>query len=210
MEAAAPRQRLKILTDADTGADDAISILMGCALAEVLAISCTDGNVPAAVATDNTLRLLEGAGLADCGAIVAQGLPWPTAEGRHWGKAFDDIFPAPPARAASRSPAHEVLVAAALEQPPGSLTLVCTGPLQNVGAALRHAEGSGQLEAFLGRFGKVVVMGGLCNPNSWEGELPNNAEFNIRADVEGCRALWAAPWPDTVEFVLVPLDPIAR
>ena len=34
-----PRERLKILTDADTGADDAVSILLGCALADVLAIS---------------------------------------------------------------------------------------------------------------------------------------------------------------------------
>ena len=53
-------------------------------------------------------------------------------------------------------------------------------------------------------------MGGLCNPNSWEGKLPNHAEFNIRACVDDARAVWAAPWPETVDFVLVPLDPIAR
>ena len=28
--------------------------------------------------------------------------------------------------------------------------------------------------------------------------------------MDDARALWAAPWPDSVEFVLVPLDPIAR
>jgi inosine-uridine nucleoside N-ribohydrolase len=42
-------ERLKILTDADTGADDAVSILLGCAHADVLAISCTDGNVTGAI-----------------------------------------------------------------------------------------------------------------------------------------------------------------
>ena len=114
-----PRERLKILTDADTGADDAVSILLGCALADVLAISCTDGNVPAAVATDNTLRLLEAAGFAaDSDAIVAQGLTWPTSQGRHWGRDFNDIFPTAPARVALRSPAHEVLVETALKQLP--------------------------------------------------------------------------------------------
>ena len=77
MEAAAPRKQ--ILTDADTGADDALSILIGCALADVLAISCTDGNVSAETATGNTLGLLEAAGLA---APVAQGLTWPSSEGR--------------------------------------------------------------------------------------------------------------------------------
>ena len=206
-----PRERLKILTDADTGADDAVSILLGCALADVLAISCTDGNVPAAVATDNTLRLLEAAGFAaDSDAIVAQGLTWPTSQGRHWGRDFNDIFPTAPARVVSRSPAHEVLVETALKQEGELLTLVCTGPLQNVGEALRHAEKLGQLEAFVSRFSKVVIMGGLCNPHSWDGQLPNHAEFNIRACVDDCRDVWAAPWPDTVEFVLVPLDPIAR
>ena len=40
--------------------------------------------------------------------VVAQGLTWPTAEGRHWGRSFDDIFPAAPSQEASRSPAHEV------------------------------------------------------------------------------------------------------
>ena len=198
--------RRKIITDADTGADDALSILIGCALADVLCIGCTDGNVTAAVATDNTLRLLEAAGLA---SPVATGLPWHSSEGRHWGRAFDDIFPSPPS-AQSQGAAHQLLVREALQQPPCSLTLVCTGPLQNIGAAIAHAESLGKLDLFLGRFQTVVVMGGLCNPTSWDGELPSHAEFNIRADVDGSRKLWGAPWPESVSFVLVPIDPIAR
>ena len=77
----------------------------------------------AAVATDNTLRLLQAAGF-DAGSdlIVAQGLPWPTSEGRHWGKSFDDIFPAT-SQKASPTPAHEVLVAKALSAVPGAVAV---------------------------------------------------------------------------------------
>ena len=201
--------RQKILTDADTGADDALSILLACAHGDVLAIGCTDGNVPSAVATDNTLRLLEAAGYT--GVRVAQGLTWPDSEGRHWGRAFDDAFPEVPTQiAALPAPSPEVLVDAALQQPPESVTLVCTGPLENIGAALAHAEGMGQLQPFVRSVRRVVIMGGLCNPGSYNGQLPHNAEFNIRACVEGSRAVWSAPWPETVEFYLVPIDPIAR
>ena len=56
---------------------------------------------------DNTLRLLQAAGFeaGTSDLVVAQGLPWPTSEGRHWGKSFDDIFPAT-SQKASPTPAH--------------------------------------------------------------------------------------------------------
>jgi inosine-uridine nucleoside N-ribohydrolase len=203
---AQPRPR--ILTDADTGADDALSILLACALGDVLAISCTDGNVTSATATDNTLRLLEAAEYT--GHVVAQGLTWPSSEGRHWGRSFADAFPQPPQLLAVPTPAAQVLVEQALAQPPGSVTLVCTGPLENVGAAIQYAEELGKLRQFMDSFAKVVVMGGLVNPASYDGALPNNAEFNFRACVEGSQRLWAAPWGESVEFFLVPIDPISR
>merc|ERR1711968_335873 len=91
-----------------------------------------------------------------------------------------------------------------------SIVLVLMAPNQGIARAIKHAEAIGKLDDFLQKFSKIVIMGGLCDPRTSSFNEPNNAEFNIGGDVEASRVLWNASWPQSVEFYLVPIDPIAR
>ena len=58
---------MKLIIDVDTGIDDALALLYVLASpeAELLAVTCTSGNVEAAQVADNTIALLEMAGRGD-------------------------------------------------------------------------------------------------------------------------------------------------
>eukprot|EP00040_Diaphanoeca_grandis_P016519 m.85270 g.85270 ORF g.85270 m.85270 type:complete len:377 (+) comp25854_c0_seq2:236-1366(+) len=201
--------RLRMIVDADTGADDALSLLIGCVHADVALICCCDGNVDSNIAADNTLRLLSAIEFADK-IPVAVGPSASSSKGRHWGRHFADVFVNKPTQQLCSRLAAQEMVAAALKEVPNTVTLVCTGPLSNIGEAIRYADETACLDRFLDSFRKVVIMGGLCNPDGYPSSLPSNAEFNIRASVMDSRAVWEAPWPTRIEFVLVPIDPVVR
>lgn len=206
MSASSSASRLRIIVDADTGADDALSLLIGCAHTDIALISCGDGNVQSKTAADNTLRLLEATHYSIPVAVGKDVIPSSQRHGRH----FADAFPNTPTQKLLSDSAPQELVRAALKEQPSSLTLVCTGPLQNVGEAIRLAKSQNNLDQFLNTFSKVVIMGGLCDPASYPHQLPANAEFNIRTSVKDSSEIWSAPWPPEIKFYLIPIDPVVR
>ena len=58
---------MKLIIDVDTGIDDALALLyvLGSPEAELLAVTCTSGNVEAGQVAENTLTLLDLAGRSD-------------------------------------------------------------------------------------------------------------------------------------------------
>eukprot|EP00747_Dinoflagellata_sp_TGD_P207594 gnl/TRDRNA2_/TRDRNA2_81146_c0_seq1.p1 gnl/TRDRNA2_/TRDRNA2_81146_c0~~gnl/TRDRNA2_/TRDRNA2_81146_c0_seq1.p1 ORF type:complete len:567 (+),score=116.10 gnl/TRDRNA2_/TRDRNA2_81146_c0_seq1:338-2038(+) len=199
-----------VMTDADVGADDALSMLIALARSKVLLVTTADGNVRTDVATDNALRLLRAAGYH--GIKVGQGVLEPRRKS-YFGRTFVDAFPGQSQlsvmQLADQAPKLLFDTALAVKED-HSIVLVLTAPNPNIAQAIEYAKAKGKLDDFLQKFSKVVIMGGLCNPSMSSFKEPNNAEFNLAADVEASRALWNASWPHSVEFYLVPTDPIAR
>jgi purine nucleosidase len=190
-----------ILLDCDTGIDDALALLYLARLvrsgeAELTAIGTVFGNVAADVAADNTLRVLECAGLPDVPVAIGAARPMVGAAifapEFHGGDGLGDTgLPAPAGRPVAWS-APDQLIRLARERP-GELTLLAVGPLTNLGIALL-------LEPALPRLlRQVVIMGGaLDHP----GNVTSHAEANIWHDPEAAELVLGAPWPVT----LVPLD----
>jgi purine nucleosidase len=178
---------IPLIMDVDTGVDDAVALLLAVAspVAELLAVTCVAGNVPAPQAAANTLAVLELAGAG--GVEVALGSVAPLVEPLRTavshgptGLGYADL----PAPAASLSPRFGPdLIVEEARRRPGELLLVATGPLTNVALALRR-------EPELPRLLRgLAVMGGAFE---YPGNATPAAEFNVLVDPEAASAAFAA------------------
>ncbi|MDF1513492.1 MAG: nucleoside hydrolase [Anaerolineae bacterium] len=77
---------------------------------------------------------------------------------------------------------------------PEPVTLVCIGPVPNIAAALQREPAIAQHARFVGMHGSVY--------RGYGGSVEVSAEYNVKADVPACRAVFAAPW----EVTVTPLD----
>ncbi|MBW8486957.1 nucleoside hydrolase [Actinomadura parmotrematis] len=191
----------KILLDCDTGIDDALTLLYLAALvragdAELAAVGTVHGNVDPLSGALNTLRVLELAGVE--GVPVAVGAPRPMAQDVHYAVDWhgrdglgDTGLPAPRGVPADEPAAAQIVRLARAH--PGELTLLATGPLTNLGAALLL---DAELPALVR---EVVIMGGAFDH---PGNITTHAEANVWHDPEAADLVFAADWP----VVLVPLD----
>ncbi|MCP2335523.1 nucleoside hydrolase [Actinomadura rupiterrae] len=191
----------KILFDCDTGIDDAMMLLYLAAEvragnAELVGVGTVHGNVDARTGALNTLRVLELAKIDD--VPVAVGAERPMAQDVHYAldwhgrNGLADLDLPEPAARPSAEPAAAQIVRLARENP-GELTIVATGSLTNLGAALLLDD---ELPALVR---EVVVMGGAFDH---PGNSTTHAEANIYHDPEAADLVFAADWP----VVLVPLD----
>ena len=194
-------QPTKIVLDTDTGVDDAVAIVLAANSPELdlLAITTVAGNAPVEECTRNCL-LLSDLLWPSRPPVVAQGAPAPlerkllTAPEVHGrdGLGGDlESLPDPTGRAAS-VPAHRLLADLAGENP-GELTLVATGPLTNVAAALREDRGA------VASFRRIVIMGGAFDVVGNTGPV---AEFNFYVDPEAAEMVVSSG----LDITLVPLD----
>ncbi|MHB1968743.1 MAG: nucleoside hydrolase [Acidimicrobiales bacterium] len=185
----------RIVIDTDPGVDDAVAILLALASPEleVVALTTVAGNVDLEKTTLNARRLLELAGRPD--VIVAAGMAEalagsPTYEGGVHGRdGLGDLEWDEPSVPVHPDDAVEVL-RAAIES--GPITIVAIGPLTNLAVLLRRYPGLDE------RVERVVVMGGA----SVMGNVTPAAEFNVWADPEAAREVFAARWP----LAIMPLD----
>jgi len=199
-----------LVMDVDTGIDDALALILALRApeAEVLAIGTVAGNIEAEQAAINTLKVLDVAGSDDLNAgpvavpvaiPVAVGLnkpllrPLQTSPDIHGADGMGDAGIPPPQGQPSGEHAIDQLVRLAYERR-GEITLVATGPLTNVAAALIRAP---ELPRLLKG---VVIMGGAANG---VGNRTAVAEANIWHDPEAARLVFEAGWPS---FTMVGLD----
>ncbi len=186
-----------IILDCDPGHDDAMAILLahGNPEIELLAITTVAGNQTLPKTTLNARRICTVAGITD--VPIAAGCDRPLvrelviAPDIHGVSGLDGpLFPEP---SVAVTPVHAVdLIIDRIMASDGGITLVPTGPLTNIGMAVRKEPG------IVGRVREVVLMGGAYT----RGNRTPAAEFNILVDPEAAAIVFDADWPVT----MVPLD----
>ena len=197
-----------VILDCDTGADDAIAILMAAASprCNLLGVTTCQGNTPVRNVTENTLRTLEAGGFGDVavvqGAAVAldgkyldprsgervvapppaeAGLSKADAGSYEQSKLLDCLPPASGARHGGEDDAARWLVETILANP--GVALVPTGPMTNIAQALRLEP------AIVHAVSEIVFMGGTVSD-----EHQHGVEFNILVDPLAAREVLEAGW----------------
>jgi inosine-uridine nucleoside N-ribohydrolase len=174
-----------IVLDCDPGHDDAIALLLALASPEVelLGVTTTYGNQTLEKTTANALRVLELVGRSD--VPVAAGAERPlvrelaVAAHVHGESGLDG--PVLPAATTSPASANAIeFLADAIRAASQPVTLVPTGPLTNVAGYL-ETHGEDGIE-------RIVLMGGSIA----EGNITPAAEFNVWADPEAARRVFAS------------------
>ena len=189
--------RKKILLDCDPGHDDAIAILLAARhpAIELLAITTVAGNQSVEKTSYNALRVCS---LADIRNVpIAKGMERPLVQEARYSP---DIHgqsgldgPDIPEPTLSLVPQHAVdLIIKLLLESAGDITVVATGPLTNVAAAIRSEP------AILPKIQAISLMGGAISL----GNVTPAAEFNIWADPEAAAIVFGCGRPIT----MVPLE----
>jgi purine nucleosidase len=186
---------IPVYFDCDTGIDDALALAMLLAhpQAYLLGVGTVSGNVDAAQAATNTLRLLALAGREDIPVAVGEMHPlagtFPGgATDVHGANGIGDIeLPDTDMKPAAES-APDMLIRLARAHR-GRLHVIAVGPCTNLAVALDRAPDLPDLVAH------VTVMGGAV-------DLPGNvtpaAEANIYSDPGAAARVFAAGWPITL------------
>jgi len=183
----------KIILDCDPGHDDAIAILLAAHHPEIelLAITTVAGNQSLEKTTHNALKVCSLANIRD--VPVARGMAQPLvrppryAPDIHGESGMDgpDI-PEPDIDAVAQ---HGVdLLIDLLLNSEGDITLVPTGPLTNIAAAMRREP------AILPKIKAISLMGGAIGVGN---RMPA-AEFNIWADPEAAAIVFGCGRPITM------------
>ena len=181
---------IPIILDCDPGIDDAlaISFAAGSPEIELAGITTVAGNVPLAKTTANALAVAAFAGLTDvpvtpgCAAPLLR--PALHAEHVHGESGLGGAVLPAPRRSAESGHAIDFIIDT-IAAARGEITLVATGPLTNIGLALRREP---RLATWVRDF---VIMGGSAS----RGNVTPAAEFNIWADPEAAAIVFGAGWP---------------
>ena len=187
----------KIILDCDPGHDDAIAILLAARHPEIdlLAITTVAGNQSVEKTTRNALKVCS---LANIRHIpIAMGMDRPLvrpakhAPDIHGESGMDG--PQIPDPHIELDPRHAVdLLIELLLSSDGDITLVPTGPLTNIAAALRREP------AIVPKIKAISLMGGAIGL----GNVTPSAEFNIHTDPEAADIVFTCGRPIT----MVPLE----
>ena len=184
----------KIILDCDPGHDDAVAMILahGSPDVELVAITTVGGNQTLEKVTANALSVATVIGLT--GVPVAAGCPRPlvrtavVAETIHGESGMEGPRLRPPTTGLDPRHAVDLIIDTVMEHPPGSITLVPTGPLTNIALAARKEP------RIVARVHEVVLMGGGYHEGNW-GPV---AEFNIKIDPEAAHIVFNEPWPVTM------------
>jgi inosine-uridine nucleoside N-ribohydrolase len=180
----------KIILDTDPGIDDAMAIFFAFQAKEieVLGLTTVYGNVPAHMAAQNGLALVELAGL-DIPVCKGVARPWVGEESTyahfvHGDDGFGNIDHPETTRTLDPRPSAQFIIDMARKYP-GEITIVAVGPLGNLALALR-------LEPALPSLVKAVnIMGGAAFV---PGNVTPVAEANIWNDAHAAEIVFAADW----------------
>jgi purine nucleosidase len=180
--------RIPILVDCDTGIDDSLALLYAVASpeCELVAVTCTGGNVDARQVAENTRAVLEMAGRSDVEVALGRETPLaralvttPETHGPR-GIGYAELPPATMPLSPRFSPD---LIVEEARRHPGELILVTLAPLTNVAlAVLREPE----LPRLLRR---LVIMGGSYRS---PGNTAPTTEWNVSVDPEAARIVFEA------------------
>lgn len=188
----------RVVLDCDPGHDDAMAILLAAASPAIRleAITTVAGNQTLEKVTLNALRICSVAGIRDVPIAGGRDRPLrrePIVAGEiHGASGLDGVDWDEPTVEADPRDGVDLLVERALADEREPLTIVATGPLTNVAAALLREPSMAEHVA------RISIMGGAIGLGNWT----PSAEFNIHADPEAAETVLASGVPIT----LVPLE----
>jgi ribosylpyrimidine nucleosidase len=190
--------QIKIIHDCDPGHDDAVAILMEAVhpSIDLRAITVVAGNQTIEKTARNALNVASATGLCS-GIPIAAGMSRPivrepiTAGEIHGSSGLDGPTFGEPSVSLSERHAVDLIIDLLMTSETG-LTLVPTGPLSNIGMALRKEPKIAE------KIDKIVLMGGSCQ----SGNVTPSAEFNIYADPEAAHIVFNCGRP----IVMMGLD----
>ena len=184
----------KIILDCDPGHDDAIAMILaaGNPVIDLLGITTVGGNQTLSKVTHNTLSVARVARMSDVPVHAGCARPLvrevEVAEGIHGHSGLDGVeLPEPISQIGSRH-AVDYIIDTIMENEPGTVTLVPTGPLTNIALAVRKEPRIAE------RVQEVVLMGGGYHTGNWSA----TAEFNIIVDPEAAHIVFNEKWPLTM------------
>jgi len=187
----------KIILDCDPGHDDALAILLAAhhPVIDLLAITTVAGNQAVEKTALNALKVCSLANIRD--VPVARGMDRPLIRPPRYAADIHGVSgldgPHIPEPNIALAPQHAVdLIIELLMQSEGDITLVPTGPLTNIAAAMRREP------AIIPRIKAISLMGGAIGL----GNRTPAAEFNIWFDPEAAAIVFGCGRPIT----MVPLE----
>ena len=191
-----------IILDCDPGIDDALAIAFatGSPEIELAGITTVAGNVGLAKTTANALAVAAFVG-ADVPVTPGSAVPLlrPALDAGHVHGESGLGGAVLPAADRAAEPGHAIdFIIDRVAAAPGEITLVATGPLTNIGLALRREP---RLAGWVRDF---VIMGGSAS----RGNVSHAAEFNIWADPEAAAIVFSAGW--TVRMIGLDVTLLAR
>lgn len=185
-----------IIIDTDPGQDDAVAILLALASPEdleVAAITAVAGNVPLALTSVNSLKMVELAGRTEvpvyAGAVEPMERPLITAEYVHGATGIDGADLPEPSTPLADGHAVDAIIDIVMGAEPDTVTLCPLGPLTNVGTAIQREPRIAQ------RLQEIVLMGGGFFEG---GNTTPAAEFNIYVDPQAADVVFRSGTPITV------------
>src|SRR6185295_4359220 len=190
----------KIILDVDPGIDDAVALCMalGDPSLDVVAVTATGGTVSPEQSTSNVQAIVEQLDPARWPRLgTAANDQMLRADGRHLFGA-NGLCGAHFA-VAKRHHQHSSVkvICDEVRAAPGDVTIVATGPLTNIAAALQQQP---DLASLIGHL--IVIGGAIASP----GNVTAAAEFNIYCDAEAARAVFHSQ----VTKTLIPIDLTSR
>ncbi len=190
-------EKRKIILDCDPGHDDAIAIMLAGIhpAIDLLGITIVAGNQTLEKTLVNGLNVCQALGLDE--VPVYSGMARPLVRDQvvagniHGVSGLDGpVFPALKKKAEKEHAVNYLIKT--LMKSDGDITLVPTGPLSNIAAAMRMEP------AILGKIREIVLMGGAYGL----GNFSPAAEFNILVDPEAAHIVFTSGVP----IVMMGLD----
>src|SRR3954451_1048056 len=184
-------QAQKLIIDCDTGIDDSLALLYAAASAEadVLAVTCTAGNIQARQVATNTRALLELVERPEIEVALGREVPLVRplmiADDTHGprGVGYAEL-PEPSTQISARHSADLIIEEA--RRAPGEITLITLAPLTNLAVALVREPDLPHL------LNGLVMMGGSYRS---AGNTAPTTEWNVAVDPEAMQMVlagWAA------------------
>lgn len=166
----------KVILDCDPGIDDAFAIMLAAGNLDLLGITTVGGNSPLEKTTPNARVILDLLGRPDIpvhsGHAAPLVVPLITAPKVHGENGLGDLPLPPPSRGPDPGHAVDFIIDTLMSDE--GVTLVATGPLTNIAAAI------GREPRIVERMAGLAIMGGSATYGNWT----PTAEFNIFVDPE--------------------------
>ena len=185
----------KIIIDCDPGQDDAVALLLAMASPdelEILAVTTVAGNVPLDLTQRNARMICDIADRRDVPVFAGCDRPIEfepiTAEYIHGDTGIDGLDVFEPETPLQPEHAVDFIMEALAAADPGSVTLVPTGPMTNIGTAIQ------QRPVIVDGIAEVVAMGGAMREG---GNRSPSAEFNVLADPHAAEIVYNCGRPVT-------------